>query len=667
MSIYRFCLFGILNPLPFLRGNKWINSFWAEGWKSSIGANSSFSIVKFLCLISFGLPFIDNSTWGQVRIINGPYQLIDSQKKITFRTAQLLPDTCWNNSYSSNFGREGGYGWVKLTILSSRNQTIWLEVKSHFIDTLRVGLVHDNAISKAGNMTMFHGHETNPLKHRYFLFPLGLQKDQKYTVLIQGYVPAPDILKLPFKIWQPIQFISLNQSENHQWMLFMGFMLMTVILGTLCALIYSHKSIYLYFTAYTFFLSVYALLNDGWGEFLPSYLQFLDHNVFLMHWLNMGLGFFILFSRQFLSVPVSNTLIRKAPWGVMVAAGISILIIQVSQQYQNTDWFIFGYKCLGLILFGYLPIWTVYVYGAIRRKFKAVWLHLGGVLFLVLFFLVSSLVLNTGLINLDIQSMVLLRWAMFFDVIIILVSWMYRNKLLEQERQQLGNEKRFHEQLAVKATLRQQEEEIKTLNLQNEIHQQRIRLARDLHDGIGSELTHIINRLDVLSLRTKHNQPLESLSDFTRATNQNLRDTLWVLNQKSITTQEWYDRTLQWLLKRWEDLNLPELITSFEGSSAMVLNPTVSISLFRITQEATNNSLKYANATQFEFIFREDEASIDLTIQDNGCGFDNVSKKAGYGLANIESRVEELSGKLAIESSNSNGTKIFLRIPIQKN
>lgn len=85
------------------------------------------------------------------------------------------------------------------------------------------------------------------------------------------------------------------------------------------------------------------------------------------------------------------------------------------------------------------------------------------------------------------------------------------------------------------------------------------------------------------------------------------------------------------------------------------LTPLLALNLFRISQEALTNVLKYANATSVELQI----TSTSLTIQDNGQGFDIQTIKKGYGLANMESRAQEFNGTFHISSSNK-GTKISI-------
>jgi signal transduction histidine kinase len=83
------------------------------------------------------------------------------------------------------------------------------------------------------------------------------------------------------------------------------------------------------------------------------------------------------------------------------------------------------------------------------------------------------------------------------------------------------------------------------------------------------------------------------------------------------------------------------------------LTPLLALNLFRISQEALTNVLKYANASKVEIQI----SSRSIIIQDDGQGFDFQTIKKGYGLTNMESRAKEFNGTFHISSSNK-GTKI---------
>ncbi len=594
------------------------------------------------------------------------YQFSDPEKSYDFRSIQKIPASSWREVHSPNFGNRGGYGWVRANFYCHRDQTLWLEVRSHFLNSLSIIYFSDKR--EFHSITTRNAEFTHqPIKHRYFLVPIQLRQGSTYTLLVRGYVPAPDVLKIPIALWSPSQFLYKHWVDQWGWAFFVGVITMAILLGLMGFLFHKENLLFLYFSLYAISIAVYALLNDGWGCFLPDQFRFLYHPLSLGHWVNACFLFFLLFCTKFLSVKPNRlpSPFKISPLWIAFFVEIFLFVIHLGEWLNRPNLFVLGYRMTAFFFMGYLFLWVGYVADAIKRNFKAVWIHLAGIGLFIAFFFTNALIVNTGIYIEPVPDMLILRIAILVDVVFLLLSWMYRNKILEQNRRRIEAEGIVLQQTIATAIQRQQADEIKALHLQNEMHQQRIRLARDLHDGIGSELTHIINRLDLLSIRSKVFQPLVSLSDFTRATNQNLRDTLWVLNQDTISVEQWYERTLHWLLKRWEDLESPELIPNYQADRAILLSPTLSISLFRITQEAANNCLKYANADRFEFTLRiVNDHLLKLLIQDDGCGMDLNSIKRGYGLANMESRIEELGGSFSVQSSPARGTRLNFSVPL---
>lgn len=209
------------------------------------------------------------------------------------------------------------------------------------------------------------------------------------------------------------------------------------------------------------------------------------------------------------------------------------------------------------------------------------------------------------------------------------------------------------------------EEENKALKLEKDLNFQRERLGRDLHDCFGSQLTHIISRLDLLT--TTNNLDLHQLlriNEFAREMNQTLRETIWVLDQESITAIALGTRLHSMLLKIWEDRDAPILNWQFKNiAENKMIQPFLALQIIRIVQEATNNALKYASASQVTVKVTVKKNKLLLNIIDNGCGFDADIKRHGYGISNIGKRAEELRGCFRLTSSSS-GTCIDVWVPI---
>jgi PAS domain S-box-containing protein len=93
------------------------------------------------------------------------------------------------------------------------------------------------------------------------------------------------------------------------------------------------------------------------------------------------------------------------------------------------------------------------------------------------------------------------------------------------------------------------------------------------------------------------------------------------------------------------------------------LNENQKLTLFRITQEALNNIVRHANATRTTIELSNNKKRVQLTIKDNGKGFDSFSTKKGAGLNNIRNRVYLLSGQLTINTHPGKGCALVVELP----
>ena len=210
------------------------------------------------------------------------------------------------------------------------------------------------------------------------------------------------------------------------------------------------------------------------------------------------------------------------------------------------------------------------------------------------------------------------------------------------------------------------------IETQNRLQEQRLRISRDLHDNIGSQLTFIISSLDNLKYRLKNvapeiNEKLTEIGAFTRTTINELRDTIWAMNKEHI-----YFEDLQTRISNFIDTarSLSEKITfTFKvdrnDAKAYAFTAIEGIHVYRIIQEAVNNSLKYAQAEKIAVYIKEEATAFIIEIKDDGVGFDSTKPTFGNGLSNMKKRVKEMHGNLSIQSQNDNGTSIRFTAPKQ--
>lgn len=216
----------------------------------------------------------------------------------------------------------------------------------------------------------------------------------------------------------------------------------------------------------------------------------------------------------------------------------------------------------------------------------------------------------------------------------------------------------------------QKENELKDALLkvetQNKLHEQRLKISRDLHDNIGSQLTFIISSIDNLKYSLKDATPefterLSNINFFTRNTINQLRDTIWAMNKDTISFED-----LE--LRMMNHIGQAKLLTGAEIEftnnvfEEITFSSLVGINIFRIMQEAINNAIKHAEAEKINIHFTYNDKEYILLINDTGKGFNYATVAEKSGIENMELRAEEIQGKLTVISGIGHGTTINLTI-----
>ncbi|AJR02338.1 tetratricopeptide repeat-containing sensor histidine kinase [Siansivirga zeaxanthinifaciens] len=207
------------------------------------------------------------------------------------------------------------------------------------------------------------------------------------------------------------------------------------------------------------------------------------------------------------------------------------------------------------------------------------------------------------------------------------------------------------------------------IETQNKLQEQRLRISRDLHDNIGAQLTFIISSIDNLQYgfkitNEKLTNKLSGISAFTKETINELRDTIWAMNKSEITLEDLQVRISNFLDKAHiasNKINFKfHLNTNL--SNNYLFTSVQGMSIYRIIQEAINNALKYANASNIEVRFTSENHHISISIIDDGIGFNMEEVSLGNGLNNIKKRAADIGAVVQIESTKDQGTKIHLSL-----
>jgi signal transduction histidine kinase len=206
---------------------------------------------------------------------------------------------------------------------------------------------------------------------------------------------------------------------------------------------------------------------------------------------------------------------------------------------------------------------------------------------------------------------------------------------------------------------------------QNQLQKQRLDISRDLHDNIGAQLTFITSSVENIQQGftindEKLESKLSSISDFTKETIVELRDTIWAMNNSEISFEELQSRVMNFIDKAKGVSNAKFSFTIDERLNNYALSSLQGMNVFRTIQEALNNALKHAGATQINVSANLDNDFALIKIQDDGKGFDTTSTDLGNGLINMKKRIVEIAGTFEVESQVNQGTTIIFQIPLTK-
>ena len=228
-----------------------------------------------------------------------------------------------------------------------------------------------------------------------------------------------------------------------------------------------------------------------------------------------------------------------------------------------------------------------------------------------------------------------------------------QNAALERER---TDRKRAQDEAMVKDALLHQSLE------------ERVRLARDLHDGIIQSLYATGLTLESARRQLKEDpQGAEAtLVKAVASLNGAIRDVRTCL--AGLDRQPTEASNLKNALEAAvADLKLgyqAQVDVRVEQEAGLSLGSEPVTELLQIAREATSNALRHGRATQVTIRLQADVRDLVLSVQDNGVGFDPAAGRSGRGLSNMDSRAKALGGSVAVSSSPGAGTRVVLLLPV---
>ncbi|UZR99519.1 ATP-binding protein [Chondrinema litorale] len=199
------------------------------------------------------------------------------------------------------------------------------------------------------------------------------------------------------------------------------------------------------------------------------------------------------------------------------------------------------------------------------------------------------------------------------------------------------------------------------------------RIAKDIHDGIGQMLTGLKFELESLNLNDleKASAKIENLKKLSANIIKGVRTATFNLTPPELTDHG-ITPALAKLTHELSRLTSKEIVLYNKTDFNQRLDSLTEINIYRITQEAINNAIKYAQSSHIIVTVSHSKQILSVTIDDNGKGFDPEKVKnvkngdGGMGLTFMKERIKYINGRFFLNSILGKGTRITLNIPIQE-
>jgi ligand-binding sensor domain-containing protein/signal transduction histidine kinase len=216
---------------------------------------------------------------------------------------------------------------------------------------------------------------------------------------------------------------------------------------------------------------------------------------------------------------------------------------------------------------------------------------------------------------------------------------------------------------------------------QQAMERERMRIAKDMHDEIGSKLTKISFMSERAKGELRGNQPaadrIESIARTSRDLLQSLDEIVWAVNPHNDTLEHLAAYLGHYATEYLQNTTVECQLHIQQNLPDYPLSAEVRHNLFLAFGESLSNALKHGRAAHIRVVMQAEPTHFEITIQDDGCGFDTRAtallnpnlvtlggKRVGNGMRNLQQRLGEVGGVCHIRSQPGQGTTVTLSFPL---
>ncbi|MDZ7899062.1 MAG: 7TM diverse intracellular signaling domain-containing protein [Arcicella sp.] len=536
-----------------------------------------------------------------------------------------------------NSGYTDSKMWYRINVRNESDKKWVFVIFGTLIDEIELFEIKaDRSIKKriSGDHQPF---STREIDSPVFGFYMDIPQNQTQTMYLG--IKSQDPIEFSLHIEDTIYYDRVARREMYKWFFYFGMLFMMFVYNLL--LYFSIRDIaYLYYVLYIASFGLFQFAIFGYGT------QFIyGENIWITNRASSFLGgistiFIALFSYKFLNI---EFFYPKLKWiyVYLVLCGFVIAVINLPKPTFSNNQFIASVSLLNTFLMVVLGILVVRKGYPPARYYMIAW----G----VLFFSIAIFLLNVAKILPETNTIYLI--LPFGGVVeVILLSFGLGNRIKTIEREKINAEKETLKQL-------KENEEVRT------------RIARDLHDDLGSTLSSIrilseFAQNETVTHPEKVPNLLDKIKNSTQKLQENLQDIVWTAQTKDNSFEELLARMRLFGGEILEAKNIDYRFKIDKTLHNLKISPNVKYDIFMIFKESIHNIVKYAKAKKVQVNFGIKNNLLTLTIQDDGVGFDCFQEKEGNGLKNMPHRADNIGGKVEIISIKDKGTTITFTMPV---
>lgn len=625
-----------------------------------------------ILLLSFHLSAQDKSQ-GEVINYDGSWRKLDLPDKIYYlpeltEAFQIEKLVSFPQVYKfqkakgsvPTFWAGGRPYWFRIELKNSTNmiQDLLIHLQLSLYDVVEFYVVEKKQVTDHQSLNWKTPQQNRRIKHRDFIFPTTLQPRQEvfYYLKIRKNFGA---ISFPISIWEKNNFDYYYPTNDHyNWGFISGIFIFVCIISFLLSLIFNEK-LYLYYgiyvlTALTFIYTMQGYFIRFYGEgnfgiegdkvrYIATMLLMISNLLFVRSYLRWDLlknklfywysNFFIIsFCLLILVAYVDNLVLNNFLFNTYTMH----ITFLVSLGFSIPPFFVFGTTIYCIYINHFKKDATYYLLANLPVFFVAFYSGLSTYEFVPGSFL-------TG-----IDFFVI---AFFIEIIALSGLLAYRVKLMQGMSEKLLIEKNFIQQQRTQAVLEAEERE-------------RIRIARDLHDGVGQTLAAARMTLgNYLSQKKIESSEMQNSLDLLEDSIKEIREISHNMMPSSLT-KFGLTSALKQFTNKVNALGKIEIelqIVGFKERS----DEKIELMLYRIVQEIISNIIRHADARKVNIELVRHDTELILIVEDDGRGFDTArTENHGIGLKNIATRVEYLNGSVNFDSSIGKGTSVVIEVPL---